>query len=237
MSQDNQITLRGYLTAEPKLHQKTSAATPVTEIRVGSSPRRLNRETGEWQEAPTSYYTVKCWRRLAVNAVSSLHKGDMVVVRGRFYMNNWVDNQQRPRATLEIEADSLGHDLAYGWSHFMRGSRPSGSGAGVGTGEMARQDVASSEPYDSDDEYPPELETGELDAGETQETVPAPGDQDALERSGDPLAATTGLPVTDGDGGSPEFGGILAASGLTGDSGLTHSVTQETDSQAEAVPF
>jgi single-strand DNA-binding protein len=237
MSQDNQITLRGYLTAEPKFYQKTPAAVPLTEIRVGSTPRRLNRETGEWQDLPTSYYKVKCWRRLAVNVVSSLHKGDMVVVRGRFYMNNWVDNQQRPRATLEIEADSLGHDLAYGWSHFMRGSRPSGSGAGVGTGEMARQDVASSEPYDSDDDYPPELDAGELGAGETQETVPAPGDQDDPERSGDPLAATTGMPVTDGDGGSPEFGGILAASGLTGDSSLTQPVTQETDSQAETVPF
>ena len=57
MSQDNQITLRGYLTAEPRLHQKTATATPVTEIRVGSTPRRLNRETGEWHDAPTSYYT------------------------------------------------------------------------------------------------------------------------------------------------------------------------------------
>ena len=73
MSQDNQITLRAYLTAEPRLYQKTSTAVPVTEIRVGSTPRRLNRETGEWQDLPTSYYRVKCWRRLAINAVSSLH--------------------------------------------------------------------------------------------------------------------------------------------------------------------
>jgi single-strand DNA-binding protein len=237
MSQDNQITLRGYLTAEPKFYQKTPTAVPVTEIRVGCTPRRLNRETGEWQDLPTSYYRVKCWRRLAVNVVSSLHKGDMVVVRGRFTMNNWVDNQQRPRATLEIEADSLGHDLAYGWSHFMRGSRPSGSRAGVDTGEMARQDVASPDPDDSDDDgYPLEMDTAEMDTGET-ESVPAPGDQDAPEHFADPLAATTGLPVTDGDGGSPGFGGILAASGLTGGASLTEPEAQETDSQAEAVPF
>jgi single-strand DNA-binding protein len=154
MSQDNQITLRGYLTAEPKLHQKTPAATPVTEIRVGSSPRRLNRETGEWQEAAASYYTVKCWRRLAINAASSLHKGDMVVIRGRFYMNRWVDNEQRPRANLEIEADSVGHDLAYGWSHFLRGSRPQSERAdGVNEGEMARQDTGPAGPGDRDDEY------------------------------------------------------------------------------------
>ena len=60
MSQENQITLRGYLTAEPKFYQKTPQAIPVTEIRVGSTPRRLNRETGEWYELPTSYYRVKC---------------------------------------------------------------------------------------------------------------------------------------------------------------------------------
>ena len=142
MSQDNHITLRGYLTAEPTLHQKTAAATPVTEIRVGCTPRRLNRETGEWYDAPTSYYRVKCWRRLAINVASSLHKGDMVVVHGRFYMSTWVDSQQRPRSSLEIEADSLGHDLTYGWSHFLRGTRSqSERAAGVNAGEVARQDV------------------------------------------------------------------------------------------------
>src|SRR5215467_2502613 len=93
MSQDNQITLRGYLTAEPKLYQKTATAVPVTEIRVGSTPRRLNRETGEWQELPTSYYRVKCWRRLAINAASSLKKGDTVIVRGHFYTRTWIDSQ------------------------------------------------------------------------------------------------------------------------------------------------
>jgi single-strand DNA-binding protein len=142
MSQDNQITLRGYVTAEPRFRMTTQTATPVAEIRVGSTPRRLNRETGEWQDEPTSYYTVKCWRRLAINASSSLHKGDMVVIRGRFYMNEWVDSQQRPRSVLEIEADSVGHDLSYGWSHFLRGTRSQpGNQAALNAGEQARQDL------------------------------------------------------------------------------------------------
>ena len=144
MSQENQITLRGFVTAEPKFKQTALTATPLAEIRVGSTPRRLDRETGEWRELPTTYYTVKCWRRLAINAASSLHKGDMVLVRGRFSVHNWVDNQQRPRVTIEIEADSLGHDLTYGWSHFLRGSHP-GSRAGVNAGETARQDTGESE--------------------------------------------------------------------------------------------
>jgi single-strand DNA-binding protein len=142
MSMDNQITLRGFVTAEPKFRQTTQTATPLTEIRVGSTPRRLNRETGEWQDLPTSYYNVKCWRRLAINTSGSLHKGDMVVVRGRFYTREWLDSQQRTRTELEIEADSVGHDLAYGWSHFLRGARPQPADRGaIDAGETARQDL------------------------------------------------------------------------------------------------
>jgi single-strand DNA-binding protein len=231
MSQDNQITLRGYLTAEPRFHQKTSAAVPFTEIRVGSTPRRLNRETGEWQDAPTSYYTVKVWRRLAINAASSLHKGDMVVVRGKFFMNTWVDSQQRPRATLEIEADSLGHDLAYGWSHFLRGSRPqAGRSAGVNEGEMARQDTGSSELDDGDDEY-----SAGSDPGEPTEDAFAAGGQADSGHPGLASDAPTGTSpapansITESDGvGGFEPGGALAGSGLTSDSDLP---------EKEAVPF
>ena len=237
MSQDNQITLRGYLTAEPKLHQKTPAATPVTEIRVGSTPRRVNRETGEWQDAPTSYYTIKCWRRLAINAVSSLHKGDMVVVRGRFYMNHWVDSQQRPRATLEIEADSLGHDLAYGWSHFLRGTRPQpGSADGVNAGEMARQDIGSSDADDRDAEYFAGGDPGDRSGlGEQAEAAFAPGDEadpGHARFAGDPLAVTpvtSATSITGNDGiDGLEPGDFLAVSGLTDDAALP---------EPEAVPF
>jgi single-strand DNA-binding protein len=154
MSQDNQITLRGYLTAEPRYHQTKQTGTPVTEIRIGSTPRRLDRETGEWVDQPTSYYTVRCWRRLAINAVGSLHKGDMVVVRGKFSMRTWTDSQERPRSVLEIEADSLGHDLAHGWTHYMRGARQQTAGRPADdAGELARQGQEPAGMVDGDTEF------------------------------------------------------------------------------------
>ncbi len=228
MSQDNQITLRGFVTAEPKFRQTVQTATPVAEIRVGSTPRRLNRETGEWQDAPTSYFTVKCWRRLAINAVGSLHKGDMVVVRGRFYMNNWVDSQQRPRATLEIEADSLGHDLAYGWSHFIRGSRPQpGLSAGVNAGEVARQDTGAAGPDDGDDEY-----SADCDPGESPEAGSVPGDRadpGYPGAAGDPLAAALVTSITESElVGGLETDDALASAGLAHVAGLP---------EPEPVPF
>ncbi len=141
MSQDNQITLRGYVTAEPRLWQNSPTQSPVAEIRVGSTPRRLNRETGEWLDGDTSYFTVKCWRRLAVNVASCLRKGDMVVVRGKVVTRTWVDDQQRTRSQMQVEADSVGHDLSFGWSHFNRGVQtPHNAAQRLADGEMSRQE-------------------------------------------------------------------------------------------------
>jgi single-strand DNA-binding protein len=225
MSQDNQITLRGYLTAEPKLYQKTPTAIPRTEIRVGSTPRRLNHETGEWQDLPTSYFRIKCWRRLAINAVSSLHKGDMVVVRGHFYMNTWVDNEQRPRASLEIEADSLGHDLAYGWTHYMRGTQHQpGNRAGVNAGEVSRQNLGPSDASDGDGDYT----AADSEWDESTDAVPGPEGQPNPGDPGFPGDEAPGSPVTDGEGGIPEPGGVLVGSGPASDFSLP---------DADTVPF
>jgi single-stranded DNA-binding protein len=167
----------------------------------------------------------------------------MVVVRGRFYMNNWVDSQQRPRSTLEIEADSLGHDLAYGWSHYLRGTRSQSERAdGVNAGEMARQDVGSANQEFGDDEYSGEGDQGESRADEAAALTP--GDQadpadsaDPADRAeprypglnGDSLAGASAVSVTESDSnGGLEPGDTLVASGFTDGDRLP---------EPEAVPF
>ena len=241
MSQENQITLRGYLTADPKLYQKTPQAVPLTELRVGCTPRRLNHETGEWQNLPTSYYKVKCWRRLAINAASSLHKGDQVLIRGRFYMNSWVDNQQRQRSALEIEADTLGHDLAYGWSHYLRGTRLSGGSADVNSGEAARQDTEAPAPDDPYGEYSPDPEASGPD--ELEEAVPPAGGQDQTGADGGHPGVTgdaretdvAGGPAADGAGGGPQAEDASDALGLTIDAGSLD--TDASSLERESVAF
>lgn len=154
MSQDDLITVRGYVTAEPKMWQRTPEQAPVATIRVGSTPRRLNREMGEWQDGETSYYNVRCWRRLAENVHGSLRKGDMVIVRGKVYTRSWVDDQQRVRMEVQIEADSVGHDLAFGWSRFNRGLHtPPSVMQGLEHGEAIRHDMAPDPDLPDDAQY------------------------------------------------------------------------------------
>ena len=137
MSQFGIVTLTGYVAAEPKLWHTKQHKTPVTHVRIGSTPRRMDRDTGEWQDGQTSYFTVNCWRKLALNVRASLHKGDAVIVRGKLRTRVWLDDG-RPRTEVEIDADSIGHDLNAGWANFLREGRPrlpeeeGADGAGAG---------------------------------------------------------------------------------------------------------
>jgi single-strand DNA-binding protein len=154
MSQGNYITLTGFVTAEPALGFTKASKTPVTKIRVGSTPRWLDRGTGEWRDGETSYYNVRCWRKLAENVTGSLRKGDMILVRGKFSTRTWVDEQQHTRVELEVEADSVGHDMSFGWSRFNRGVHiPPGALRDQANGEAIRQQMAPDGDLSEDIEY------------------------------------------------------------------------------------
>jgi single-stranded DNA-binding protein len=73
----------------------------------------------------------------------SLRKGDMVIVRGKVFTRSWLDDQQRVRMEVQIEADSVGHDLAFGWSRFNRGVHtPPSVLEGLANGEAVRHGMA-----------------------------------------------------------------------------------------------
>jgi single-strand DNA-binding protein len=64
---------------------------------------------------------VNCWRRLAEGVVASIKVGDPVVVHGRLYTREWTTEDGQRRTAYELEAVSVGHDLARGVGVFRRG--------------------------------------------------------------------------------------------------------------------
>jgi single-strand DNA-binding protein len=133
------VTLTGFVAIEPKLLFTKQTQTPVVNLRVGTTPRRIDVTTGEWRDLPSSFFTVNCWRRLAYSVSASLHKGDPVIIRGRLKSRTWNDNGVM-RSAVDIEADSVGHDMAYGWAHYMKGLHPS-------TEDMLKQMGITDTPY------------------------------------------------------------------------------------------
>jgi single-strand DNA-binding protein len=122
MSQGGYVTLVGFVAQDPR-QRKIRDGVLVTDLRVGATPRVLDRVTNEWRDGDTAYYDVSCWRRLGDHVRASLHKGDPVMIKGRFRARTWVDKAGVSRTSIDIMADTVGHDLNRGVANYLRPDR------------------------------------------------------------------------------------------------------------------
>lgn len=95
------------------------AGLPITSFRLASTQRRFDRAQDKWVDADTNWYTVTAFRALATNAIGSILKGQRVIVTGRLRIRDW-ESGEKAGTTIEVDADSLGHDLLFGTSAFTR---------------------------------------------------------------------------------------------------------------------
>jgi single-strand DNA-binding protein len=86
---------------------------------LAASHRRFDRNTSKWVDGETNWFTVTAFRQLAINAAGSVSKGDRVLIAGKLRVRDW-DNGERAGTSVEIELDSMGHDLTWGSSVFTR---------------------------------------------------------------------------------------------------------------------
>jgi single-strand DNA-binding protein len=112
------ITLTGIVGTAPK-HIVTSEQLQITTFRLGSTQRKFDRAEQKWVDADTNWYTVTAFRSLAANAIGSILKGQRVIVTGRLRIRDWATDD-KTGTTIEVDADSIGHDLTFGTSVFTR---------------------------------------------------------------------------------------------------------------------
>ncbi len=122
-------------------YTQTTGGVPVANFRLVATERRYDRTKGEWVDGDTHWVTVVAWRWLAANLVSSLSKGDPVVVSGRLRVREWEEGERR-RSSVEIDARSVGHDLSRGTSAFRWAVRGKSESLSGGSGPVAAPDGA-----------------------------------------------------------------------------------------------
>lgn len=142
------ITVTGVVGSDPRAIV-TGQQLPITSFRLASSRRYFNRATGVWEDAGTNWYTVSAFRNLAFNANASLRKGEHVVVHGRLKQRPWQAGDKAGIA-IEIEADSIGHDLAWGITQLKRLEQQPRREDEVGGGELDRSDGAVGDDVEPD---------------------------------------------------------------------------------------
>ena len=114
------LLVSGIVATTPR-HIVTSEGLAITSFRLASTQRRFDKGQAQWVDIDTNWYTVVAFRQLALNAHTSLNKGDRVVATGRVKVRNW-ESEDKSGTAIEIEADALGHDLLWGTSSFERNS-------------------------------------------------------------------------------------------------------------------
>jgi single-strand DNA-binding protein len=96
VANDTVITVIGNLTSDPEL-RFTPAGAAVANFTVASTPRTLNKASGEWKDGEALFLRCNIWRQAAENVAESLTRGARVVVTGRLKQRSYdKDGEKAP---------------------------------------------------------------------------------------------------------------------------------------------
>jgi len=132
---DLTVTVAGWVATEPKSNVGPTGVR-VTSFRLASTSRYFDRDKGEWVDGRTEWFTVRTFRSGAITVLNSIHKGQPVLVTGRFRTSDW-ESDAGTRTDLNIDAASVGHDLTRGTATFHRGTGDESLGERPGEAAVA----------------------------------------------------------------------------------------------------
>ena len=132
MAGETVITVIGNLTDEPEL-KITPSGVSVARFRIASTPRVLDRASGEWKDGEPLFLSCTVWRQAADHVAESLSKGTRVIVQGRLRQRSYETSSGERRTVIDLEVDEIGPSLRYATAKVQKMSRSSGGG-GYGSG-------------------------------------------------------------------------------------------------------
>jgi len=104
----------------------------VAKFRLASTPRTLDRASGEWKDGEPLFLSCNMWRQMAENVAESLQKGSRVIVSGRLRQRSYETKEGEKRTSIELEIDEIGPSLRYATAQVTRAA-----GGGQSRGQVA----------------------------------------------------------------------------------------------------
>jgi single-strand DNA-binding protein len=148
MAGDTTLTVIGNLTDDPELRFTPSGAA-VAKFRIASTPRFMDKASGEWKDGDPLFLSCTVWRQVAENVAESLSKGSRVIVSGRLRQRTYDTKEGEKRTVIDLEVDEIGPSLRYATAKVQRMSRSGGGGFGSGGagGQGGGGGFASDDPW------------------------------------------------------------------------------------------
>ena len=146
----NKVILVGNLGRDPEI-RTTQSGMKVANLRVASSERWKDRNSGEMQER-TEWHSVAIFNEHLVSVAERfLHKGSKVYLEGQLQTRKWTDQQGQDRYSTEVVMNRFRGELQMLDS---RGEGGGGSGGGSFDGSGNDGGFSGGAGDDLDDEIP-----------------------------------------------------------------------------------
>jgi single-strand DNA-binding protein len=131
MAGDTTITVVGNLTDDPELRFTPSGAA-VAKFRVASTPRFMDKTSGEWKDGEPLFLACNIWRDAAEHVAESLQRGSRVIITGRLRQRSYETREGEKRTVIELEVDEIGPSLRYATAKVQKMARSGTGGGGFG---------------------------------------------------------------------------------------------------------
>lgn len=112
MAGETVVTVVGNLVEDPSLKFTPSGA-GVANFTIASTPRTLDRQSGEWKDGEPLFLRCSIWRDAAEHVAESLQRGTRVIAQGRLKQRSYETKEGEKRTVYELEVDEIGPSLRY----------------------------------------------------------------------------------------------------------------------------
>src|SRR3954464_2667029 len=112
MAGETTMTVVGNLTDDPELRFLPNG-TAMVKFTIASTPRTLDRESGQWKDGDPLFLNCTAWRDIAEHIAESLAKGTRVIAFGRLRLSRWETPEGEKRSAYGLDVDEIGPSLRF----------------------------------------------------------------------------------------------------------------------------
>jgi single-strand DNA-binding protein len=122
MSNETIITIAGNLTDDPEL-RFTASGVALARFSIAATPRRFDKDKGEYVDGDTLFLRATAWRQIAENVAESLQRGQRVIATGRLRQSTWETPEGDKRSSIDLEVDEIGPSLTWATAKVTKTTR------------------------------------------------------------------------------------------------------------------
>ena len=105
------VWITGNLTRDPEL-RPTNSGTMMTRFSIATSKRVKNKDTGDYENGPASFWDCIAWAELAEQVAETLEKGNPVIAYGEIEQQKYTANDGTEKTGIQVVVRNIGLDLA-----------------------------------------------------------------------------------------------------------------------------